>query len=92
MKKVAVYILAVMTFLTVFAGCKQNEVKTTPTPAVSTTPIISSTPAPATTSTPNVTETPKHTDEAKPDVDNGIVEDKDGIITEDDSAGGKKSA
>ena len=87
MKKAAIYILVVLTFLTAFAGCKGNEAKASPTPAVTHTPAITATPMPE-TAKPHVTTAPTVTDEVKPDVKNGIVDDKDGIITEKDNARG----
>ena len=85
-KKVAIYVLIVLTFLVLFAGCKNNETKASPTPMVTHTPLITAMP----THKPETTKAPVAENDLKPDVDDGVVTDEDGVITPEDHA--KKTA
>ena len=73
MKKTIVYILAVMALVLALGGCGDGRVDDG----------IRVTPYPQTTQMPQVTPMPQVS--AMPEVNNGVVNDDNGVITEDDN-------
>ena len=77
MRKVPIFAAALMLSL-LFAGCTDNNATTTQTP--------SRTPSPAVTDSPTPSVTDDGLDEIIPDVDDGRVEDDDGIIDDENAS------